>query len=82
LIRHYIHQYEKELDGAKIKAPGKKSIDRLCKHPWPGNVRELQKVIEWIMVFGDNEAAFKYQMGWVDAEIEDSAKPPVFELCG
>jgi DNA-binding NtrC family response regulator len=68
LIRHYVKQYKKELAGGKIKGPRKSSIRRMIKYQWPGNVRELQNIVKRILIFGDNEKAFKYTIAPFDDE--------------
>jgi two-component system response regulator AtoC len=60
LISHYVKQYKKDLVGRNIKGPKASSIGRMIKYKWPGNVRELQNIIKRILIFGDNEEAFKY----------------------
>jgi DNA-binding NtrC family response regulator len=62
LIQHYVQHYSKALKVEKIKGPQKKSIRRMVEYHWPGNVRELQCIVQRIMVFGDNEAAYQYRI--------------------
>ena len=66
LIDHYMRQYAKGLNVKTIKGPKKKSIRRMVEYHWPGNVRELQSVVKRIMIFGDNEAVYQYQMPGLD----------------
>ena len=66
LIQYYMQHYSKGLNVAKIKGPKKKSIRRMVDYHWPGNVRELQSIILQIMIFGDNEAAYRYRTPLLD----------------
>jgi len=66
LIQHYMQHYAKGLDVEKIKGPKKKSIHRMSDYHWPGNVRELQCTVQRIMIFGDNEAAYRYRIPFLD----------------
>lgn len=68
LIRHYVKKFKKELAGGKIKGPRKSSIRRMIRYQWPGNVRELQNIVKRILIFGDNEKAFKYTIVPFDDE--------------
>ena len=40
----------------------------MIKYQWPGNVRELQNIVKRILIFGDNEKAFKYTIAPFDDE--------------
>ena len=68
LIQHYMQHYAKGLDVKKIKGPKKKSIRHMVDYHWPGNVRELQSIVQRIMIFGDNEAAYRYQTPLLDTD--------------
>jgi two-component system response regulator AtoC len=61
LIQHYVQHYVKGLNSAKLKGPKKNSIRRMVEYHWPDNVRELQSIVQRIMIFGDNEAAYQYR---------------------
>ena len=76
LIHHYMQQYAKCLKGGTIKGFKKKSIRRMVEYHWPGNVKELQSAVKRIMIFGDNGAAYQYQIPCLD----DDFIPPTDDL--
>ena len=76
LIQHYVQHYSKGLNVEKIKGPKKKSIRRMVDYHWPGNVRELQCIVQRIMIFGDNEAAYRYRASLLDNDF----MPPTNDL--
>jgi DNA-binding NtrC family response regulator len=76
LIQHYVQHYSKGLKVKKIKGPKKRSIRRMVDYHWPGNVRELQCIVQRIMIFGDNEAAYRYRTPLLDNDF----RPPTNDL--
>lgn len=76
LIQHYVQHYSKGLNVEKIKGPKKKSIHRMVDYHWPGNVRELQCIVQRIMIFGDNEVAYRYRTPLEDNDF----MPPTNDL--
>jgi two-component system response regulator AtoC len=69
LIQYYVKHYAKCANIEKIKGPKKKSIRRMVDYHWPGNVRELQSLVQRIMIFGDNKAAYQYRTPILDNDL-------------
>ncbi len=76
LIQHYVQHYAKGHNVKNIKGPKKKSIRRMVEYHWPSNVKELQSIVQRIMIFGDNEAAYQYRTPVLD----DDPIPPTDDL--
>ena len=76
LIQHYMQHFANGLNVEKIKGPKKRSIRRMLEYHWPGNVRELQSTLKQIMIFGDNEAVYRYRIPLLD----DDLTPPTDDL--
>jgi two-component system response regulator AtoC len=69
LIQHYMQHFADGLNVEKIKGPKKRSIRRMLEYHWPGNVRELQSTLKQIMIFGDNEAVYRYRIPLLDNDL-------------
>lgn len=69
LIQYYVKHYAKSSNVEKVKGPKKKSIRRMIDYHWPGNVRELQSIIQQILIFGDNKAAYQYRVPVLDNDL-------------